>query len=176
MSNEDSVSMIYEYLPGKWEGEYQLNSYSIDTLYFNGLEEKIEFQLTESLQDSSLVSGIEIKREKMSGEMAITFLSDEVGFRAQIETDSAYRDYLLNISVDNSYSFFFGEYDTLVNKSVEVPSDHLDAFLIRNGFSPGPSLKSNYFPLVVEEFSKFKLTFKTILDDGEITLSRKPNP
>ena len=87
-------TQLYGFLEGKWRGYYECLEFTVDTTFYNSYEEKLEFMLTNSVTDSTLIKEVILKQDTIKRPIFVVFNIEDKSSRSNnvvVETSSTKR-------------------------------------------------------------------------------------
>ncbi|WP_296622512.1 hypothetical protein [Marivirga sp.] len=158
----EKVSSNFKQLEGKWTGTFQKLNPTFDTLYYEDLTEKLEYQLSGGISDSSLVKSIVIKDTFDILPIAMHFFNiDSLKLTAEAKISSKIIELQISVTADISQNLrglkilHFGE--------LQLPTQSKDSFLTNINIYQYESLQqaltSENFELELIKQSKDSLVF-----------------
>ncbi|HET8861139.1 hypothetical protein [Marivirga sp.] len=170
-----TVSSNFNQLEGRWSGNFQKLNPTFDTVYYIDLKEKIEYQLSGTISDSSLVKSISLKDTFDILPITIHIFnidSMKLTAEAKISCELFERQIPLNADISQNLRglkiIHFGEIEK-VHKSQDALSTEISTYQYKSLQS---ALTSKAFQLELKKQSNDSLVFGLPYGYGLIKVSR----
>lgn len=161
-------------LDGEWQGFYQELNPSFDTVFFNSVEQKLEFMLSGSVSDSSLVKEVAVRDSFRTRSVVVDLRQmDRQSWTGIAKITFADGDSVRSMPVSLDLGTYLSDGLREITFGASDETDPMHVFDRWQQTSFQEALSSPSFNLVVEKLSVDSLRFSLPNGYGQMLLVRK---